>query len=29
MSDYDNKEIPRPLKLEAMVENTPQSEVLM
>ena len=26
MSDYDNKEIPRPLKLEAMVESTPQSE---
>ena len=26
MSDYDNKEIPRPLKLEAMVDSTPQSE---
>ena len=26
MFDYENKEIPRPLKLEAMVESTPQSE---
>ena len=26
MFDYGNKEIPRPLKLEAVVESTPQSE---